>query len=122
MLFTFHCPFALELGQWLLRLFRGVLPLAGHCGSLCSLFSVLCSVTGDLLRGGWLWVQAPPAQAGGQCGAQPACPNREDLGKMTFSSMCIKESLRLYPPVPGVSRQLSKAVTFPDGRTLPEGL
>ncbi|NXH62002.1 CP4B1 protein, partial [Rhabdornis inornatus] len=45
----------------------------------------------------------------------------EDLGKMTYTTMCIKESLRLFPPVPAVSRQLSKPVTFPDGRSLPEG-
>ncbi|XP_045712262.1 cytochrome P450 4B1-like isoform X3 [Phyllostomus hastatus] len=51
-----------------------------------------------------------------------ACiPGREDLAKMTHLTMCIKESLRLYPPVPQVSRQLSKAVTFVDGRTLPAG-
>ncbi|NWX94943.1 CP4B1 protein, partial [Nothoprocta ornata] len=46
----------------------------------------------------------------------------EDLGKMTFCTMCIKESLRLFPPVPIVSRYLSKPVTFSDGRSLPEGL
>ncbi|NXQ56872.1 CP4B1 protein, partial [Anthoscopus minutus] len=45
----------------------------------------------------------------------------EDLGKMTYTTMCIKESLRLFPPVPAVSRQLSKPVTFPDGRSLPAG-
>ncbi|KAM6415378.1 cytochrome P450 4A4-like [Rhynochetos jubatus] len=45
----------------------------------------------------------------------------EDLGKMTYTTMCIKESLRVFPPVPSVSRQLSKPVTFPDGRSLPAG-
>uniref|UniRef100_A0A663M740 CP4B1 protein n=1 Tax=Athene cunicularia TaxID=194338 RepID=A0A663M740_ATHCN len=46
---------------------------------------------------------------------------REDLGKMTYTTMCIKESLRLFPPVPSVSRCLSKPVTFSDGRSLPAG-
>ncbi|NXG47831.1 CP4B1 protein, partial [Psilopogon haemacephalus] len=46
----------------------------------------------------------------------------EDLGKMTYSTMCIKESLRLFPPVPTVSRYLTKPITFFDGRSLPAGL
>uniref|UniRef100_A0A8B9CIM3 Uncharacterized protein n=1 Tax=Anser brachyrhynchus TaxID=132585 RepID=A0A8B9CIM3_9AVES len=46
---------------------------------------------------------------------------REDLGKMTYTTMCIKESLRLFPPVPLLSRQLSTPVTFSDGRSLPAG-
>lgn len=47
---------------------------------------------------------------------------REDLGKMPYTTMCIKESLRLHPPVPGVSRKTTKPITFFDGRTLPAGL
>ncbi|KAM4722927.1 cytochrome P450 4B1-like [Rhinophrynus dorsalis] len=45
----------------------------------------------------------------------------EDLGRMSYTTLCIKESLRLYPPVPGVARQLTKPITFCDGRSLPKG-
>lgn len=45
----------------------------------------------------------------------------EDLSRLPYTTMCIKESLRLYPPVPAVSRELSKPITFFDGRSLPAG-
>ncbi|XP_068592039.1 cytochrome P450 4B1-like [Cebidichthys violaceus] len=45
----------------------------------------------------------------------------EDLSKIPYTTMCIKESLRLYPPVPGISRMTTKPMTFFDGRSLPKG-
>ncbi|XP_062049309.1 cytochrome P450 4A4 [Lepus europaeus] len=46
----------------------------------------------------------------------------EHLDQMPYTTMCIKEALRLYPPVPSITRQLSTPVTFPDGRSLPKGI
>ncbi|NP_113793.2 cytochrome P450 4A12 [Rattus norvegicus] len=46
----------------------------------------------------------------------------DDLDKMPYTTMCIKEALRIYPPVTAVSRMLSTPVTFPDGRSLPKGI
>ncbi|XP_072505433.1 cytochrome P450 4A25-like isoform X2 [Notamacropus eugenii] len=45
----------------------------------------------------------------------------EHLSQMPYTTMCIKETLRLYPPIPVFSRELSKPLTFPDGRSLPAG-
>ncbi|XP_057566031.1 cytochrome P450 4X1 [Hippopotamus amphibius kiboko] len=46
----------------------------------------------------------------------------DQLGEMSYTTMCIKESLRLAPPVLSFSRELSKPITFPDGRSLPAGM
>uniref|UniRef100_A0A8D0GZC8 Cytochrome P450 family 4 subfamily B member 36 n=1 Tax=Sphenodon punctatus TaxID=8508 RepID=A0A8D0GZC8_SPHPU len=46
---------------------------------------------------------------------------QDDLGEMRYTTMCIKEGLRLYPPVYVMSREISQPLTFPDGRTLPKG-
>ncbi|KAG7283397.1 hypothetical protein CRUP_000923, partial [Coryphaenoides rupestris] len=44
----------------------------------------------------------------------------DDLNRIPYTTMCIKESLRLYPAVPGIVRKLTKTMTFFDGRSMPE--
>ncbi|XP_036899254.1 cytochrome P450 4X1 [Sturnira hondurensis] len=46
----------------------------------------------------------------------------DQLGEMSYTTMCIKESLRLIPTVTAISRELRKPITFPDGRSLPAGM
>ncbi|KAB0361226.1 hypothetical protein FD754_005382 [Muntiacus muntjak] len=46
-------------------------------------------------------------------------PFGEHLDQMPYTTMCIKEALRLYPPVPVIGREFSKPITFCDGCCLP---
>ncbi|XP_078538792.1 ultra-long-chain fatty acid omega-hydroxylase-like isoform X1 [Lissotriton helveticus] len=46
----------------------------------------------------------------------------DDLSQMPFTTMCIKESLRLHPPVAAVSRCCTEDIRLPDGRIIPKGI
>ncbi|XP_042834391.1 cytochrome P450 4F3 isoform X2 [Panthera tigris] len=46
----------------------------------------------------------------------------DDLAQLPFLTMCIKESLRLHPPVTVVSRCCTQDVVLPDGRVIPKGV
>ncbi|KAK2087572.1 hypothetical protein P7K49_033479 [Saguinus oedipus] len=45
----------------------------------------------------------------------------DDLAQLPFLTMCLKESLRLHPPVPLISRHCIQDVVLPDGRVIPKG-
>ncbi|KAJ8270017.1 hypothetical protein GJAV_G00109380 [Gymnothorax javanicus] len=45
----------------------------------------------------------------------------EDLGKLTYLSQVLKESLRMYPPAPGTSRWVAEDIEF-DGIHIPGGV
>ncbi|CAD7685433.1 unnamed protein product [Nyctereutes procyonoides] len=46
----------------------------------------------------------------------------DDLAKLPFLTMCIKESLRLHPPVTVISRCCTQDTVLPDGRVIPKGV
>ena len=45
---------------------------------------------------------------------------REDLGKFKYLVQCLKESLRISPPVPFIQRVIQNDVVI-DGKVLPAG-
>ncbi|XP_040888245.1 cytochrome P450 4F3 isoform X2 [Toxotes jaculatrix] len=45
----------------------------------------------------------------------------EDLSNLTFTTMCIRESLRLHSPVQAVTRKYTQDMALPGDRTVPEG-
>ncbi|XP_072033186.1 uncharacterized protein [Amphiura filiformis] len=47
--------------------------------------------------------------------------NWDDLTRLPFLTLCIKESLRLHPPVPVIMRKVGQPLTFKDGRIAPKG-
>ncbi|BES94576.1 cytochrome P450 [Nesidiocoris tenuis] len=46
--------------------------------------------------------------------------NRDDLSRMDYLEMCIKEALRLYPPVSYMSRRVNEDTTMPKGDVVPK--
>ncbi|KAI5936232.1 Cytochrome P450 4F2 [Manis javanica] len=46
----------------------------------------------------------------------------DDLSQLPFLTMCIKENLRLHPPVTIVSRCCTQDIVLPDGRVIPKGV
>ncbi|KAF4014430.1 hypothetical protein G4228_006701 [Cervus hanglu yarkandensis] len=46
----------------------------------------------------------------------------DDLTQLPFLTMCIKESLRLHPPVTVISRCCTQDIMLPDGRVIPKGV
>ncbi|KAL4663535.1 hypothetical protein H8957_013887 [Semnopithecus entellus] len=55
-------------------------------------------------------------------GREPKEIEWDDLAQLPFLTMCIKESLRLHPPVPAISRCCTQDIVLPDGRVIPKGV
>uniref|UniRef100_A0A914X4A6 Cytochrome P450 n=1 Tax=Plectus sambesii TaxID=2011161 RepID=A0A914X4A6_9BILA len=48
-------------------------------------------------------------------------PTADQLNEMKYLECCIKESQRMYPPVPYIERTIVEPVDIEDGRTIPVG-
>lgn len=59
-------------------------------------------------HGGWFYLCA-------------ALMGREDMSSLPFTTMCIRESLRLHSPVQAVTRRYLQDVKLPGGHTVPKG-
>ncbi|NXG52107.1 CP4FE hydroxylase, partial [Psilopogon haemacephalus] len=46
----------------------------------------------------------------------------EDLSQLPFTTMCLKESLRLHPPVTAVSRRCTQDLALGPGQVVPKGV
>ncbi|XP_053552937.1 ultra-long-chain fatty acid omega-hydroxylase-like, partial [Bombina bombina] len=44
----------------------------------------------------------------------------DELSQLPFTTMCIKESLRLHPPVTAVFRRCTEDIKLPDGKVIPK--
>uniref|UniRef100_G3U841 Cytochrome P450 family 4 subfamily F member 8 n=1 Tax=Loxodonta africana TaxID=9785 RepID=G3U841_LOXAF len=53
---------------------------------------------------------------------QPEEIEWDDLTQLPFLTMCIKESLRMYPSVTAIARCCTQDIVFPDGRIIPKGI
>lgn len=49
------------------------------------------------------------------------CLQRDDLSSLPFTTMCIRESLRLHSPVQAVTRKYTQDLALPGGCTVPRG-
>ncbi|XP_013360518.1 PREDICTED: leukotriene-B4 omega-hydroxylase 3-like [Chinchilla lanigera] len=55
-------------------------------------------------------------------GREPEEIEWDDLTQLPFLTMCLKESLRLHPPITSISRCCTQDIVLPDGRVIPKGV